>query len=132
MDTLENLRMQLEAKPENLAAIRAQSEVFARAGGASRTTIGDLKTVVTEACTNAIRYAYGPGEVGAIEVEIVRELDSFHVSVQDHGNGLMPNPDQEEPSLGMGLPIISALSERVQLCSERGQGTRLDAWVAND
>ncbi len=128
----DKLSLSVEAKAENLAVVRARAESYARGLGASQATIDAIKTIVSEACTNAVCYAYEQGEDGTLDVTIQERDGGFRIRVEDHGRGLLPDLDRGLPSLGMGLPIISALSQRIELRSERGGGTRIEAQVRGE
>jgi anti-sigma regulatory factor (Ser/Thr protein kinase) len=79
---------------------------------------------VTEACTNVVRHAYGDGRhPGPIEVEITPTDDALRVVVGDRGRGIGPSPDTTGP--GLGLPLIAALTESVEIQHAPGTGSRV-------
>lgn len=121
--------MELPAQPDAVPKVRQEVEEHATKLGISQKNLSDLKTVVSEACSNVVRYAYEDDEDGPLEVELVPNGDSLKVLVRDRGCGIAPKPDSELPSLHMGLPIIGALSSRFVLSSERGGGTQLEIHV---
>lgn len=100
--------------------------MFAAAIGATPATVADLKTVVTEACTNVVLYAYDEEREGPLELEVSAGEQELTVTVRDFGGGIFPQPERELPSLHMGLPIIGALSSALRLSSRRGEGTELE------
>ena len=85
--------------------------------------VADLKTVVTEACTNVVVHAYEPGEVGPLTVSAVPEDDAILVTVRDFGHGIRPLADVERRSLRLGLPLIAALSRGFEIEARTGGGT---------
>lgn len=121
--------MQLPATPEAVPKVRQEVEERATSLGISPRNLADLKTVVSEACSNVVRYAYDDDEEGPLEVELIPTGDSLKVLVKDRGCGITPKPDSDLPSLHMGLPIIGALSSRFVLSSERGAGTQIEIHV---
>ncbi|HEV7562303.1 MAG TPA: ATP-binding protein [Solirubrobacterales bacterium] len=121
--------MELPAQPDAVPKVRQEVEEHATKLGISQKNLSDLKTVVSEACSNVVRYAYEDDEDGSLEVELIPNGDSLKVLVRDQGCGIAPKPDCELPSLHMGLPIIGALSSRFVLSSERGGGTQLEIHV---
>jgi anti-sigma regulatory factor (Ser/Thr protein kinase) len=122
--------MRLAATPEAIPEVRGRVEARALELGISEKSLYDLKTVVSEACTNVVRYAYESGESpGPLEVDLRPEGEGLTVLVRDHGCGIAPKIDAEPPSLHMGLPLIGALSSRFVLSSERGVGTELEIHV---
>ena len=67
---------------------------------------------VTEACTNVVQHAYrDAGGADQIEVAAERSHDVVTISVRDHGGGFAPRIDS--PGLGLGLPVIAALTQTV-------------------
>ena len=47
--------------------------------------------------------------------------------MRDHGSGIQPqvNQSREVPALGLGLPLIAALSDSFELHGSAGQGTEV-------
>jgi anti-sigma regulatory factor (Ser/Thr protein kinase) len=126
MAELENLRIQLPARAENVAGVRRSVAEHAEKLGASARVVDDLRIVVGEACANVVRHAYVDSEEpGSLEVELLPTLDELRVVIRDRGAGICPRPDSELPSMKMGLPVIGALSESFMLSSVRGGGTEL-------
>ena len=121
----EALRIELPATAESVAIIR--DEVVSHAGelGLAPERLADLKTVVSEACGNVVRYAYEAEESGVLQVMLALGADQVEVSVRDEGGGIRPRPDAILPGLGLGLPLIGALSSRIQIDSRLGEGTEL-------
>jgi anti-sigma regulatory factor (Ser/Thr protein kinase) len=95
--------------------------------------IADLKTVVSEACGNAVRYAYENTDVaGRMEIDVERVDGQIDLSVRDRGTGVCPRPDSDLQGLGLGLPLIGALSQSFCLRSELGVGTELSVRIEID
>ena len=81
--------------------------------------LADAEIAVTEACANAVVHAYaGERQPGALELEARVDGGRLHVVVRDFGHGIVPRGDS--PGVGLGLPLIAALSERVDLRSAPG------------
>lgn len=121
--------MNLPATPKAVRNARAEVEAYALTFAISDRSLADLKTVLSEACTNVIRHAYEDQARGRLEVELREAGDRVRLLVRDHGCGIAPKPDAERPTLHMGLPLIGALSARFVLASERGVGTELEIDV---
>lgn len=119
--------MVLPAEAENVGVVRHALAGLAEAVGMDPGRIGDLKTVVTEACMNAVVHAYGDdGDgKGTMEVEAHRDQDALVVVVRDHGTGIRPRADVERQSLRMGLPLIGALSSSFAISGGPGRGTEV-------
>ncbi|HYP48682.1 MAG TPA: ATP-binding protein [Thermoleophilaceae bacterium] len=85
---------------------------------------------VTEACANVVVHAYrdqqAPGEMVVVASEAEGGLE---VHVIDHGMGLAPRVDS--PGLGMGMPLMSQLSERFEVQTPFGGGTEVSMRFAS-
>lgn len=103
------------AVPENVAQIRHAVVDLARKNGAPEEVQTDLALAVGEACANVVVHAYPPGDVGPLIVhaEILNRGEEISISVVDQGQGMAPRPDS--PGLGLGLPLIANLSDRLEI-----------------
>jgi serine/threonine-protein kinase RsbW len=117
-----DLKLVLPAEAKNVGVVRHALAGLAEALGMDAGRIGDLKTVVTEACMNAVVHAYEESP-GAIEVDAHREDDELVIVVRDQGAGIRPRANIERESLRMGLPLIAALSSSFELSGAPGRGT---------
>jgi anti-sigma regulatory factor (Ser/Thr protein kinase) len=86
--------------------------------------LADMKMAVTEACTNVVVHAYE--DEGMLEVEMIAGEDGLTIVVRDYGSGVQPRPARTEPAaLGLGLPLIAALSDAFELRGSAGTGTEV-------
>ena len=108
-----DMELALPARAENVAVVRHALGAFGEAFGVDTQTLGDVRLAVTEACTNVVVHAYPDGEIGPMVVLASMLADQLLVVVRDRGRGIVPRPDS--PGLGLGLPLIAALAESVQL-----------------
>ena len=115
----------LPARAENVALVRHALAGLAEVLGMGPSEIADLKTVVTEACTNVVLHAYPPDEIGPMQVRATPEREALQVFVRDFGQGIRPLADPERQSLRLGLPLIAALSDGFRLAQNPGGGTAL-------
>jgi serine/threonine-protein kinase RsbW len=127
-DEMAGLRITLPAKPANVAVVRHAVAGLAEQLGMDEPGIGDLKTVVTEACMNVVVHAYDDGG-GPLEVEAIPEDEGLTVCVRDSGAGIRPRPDVERPSLRIGLTLIAALSKSFEIAGGLGRGTEVRMHV---
>ena len=118
---------------------RSANEGFARiavAGFAAQLDptldeLGDIKTSLSEAVTNAIVHAY-PDELGRILVKIkLLENNVLEIVVRDWGKGI-DNVEQARRPLfttggeersGMGFTIMESFMDHLKVKSEPGKGT---------
>jgi anti-sigma regulatory factor (Ser/Thr protein kinase) len=126
------VQLMLRASPENLALVRLTVGAVATLGGAPPAVTADLKLAVTEACTNAVRHAYpdGSSQDPKLTITVALEPGQLTVDVADQGIGFDPDRvsliiyQGEEREHGMGLPIIQALTDTLDIYPLK-QGTRL-------
>jgi serine/threonine-protein kinase RsbW len=113
-----DIRLTLPARPENVAVVSHVLGALAEALALPSAVSDDMRLAVTEACTNVVRHAY-TGEEGTIDVVVRPNGDALEVVVADSGRGIAPSPDTGGP--GLGLSLIAALTDTLEI--ERGIGT---------
>ena len=118
-----DVRLTLPARPENVAVIRHVLGAFAEALQLPADLVEDMRLAVTEACTNVVRHAYHDGEPGPIDVVIRPNGSKLELIVSDQGAGIGPSPDLAGP--GLGLPMIAALADAVEIEPGPQRGSRL-------
>jgi serine/threonine-protein kinase RsbW len=110
--------------PLGVAAARGEVEAVARDCGMDGLALGAVKLAVNEAVTNAVVHAYAENE-GRVSVTVELADKELAITVADTGAGLLPRADS--PGLGMGLPLIAQLTERIDVRSDAG-GTEIRMW----
>jgi serine/threonine-protein kinase RsbW len=123
--TEEPLRLKLDALPVSIEVARAAVSGLAHDLGMEEPGLGDVKTVVSEACTNVVRHAY-PNGPGRFEVEASRAGNSLSIVIRDFGVGMRPRIRGAGSSLGLGLGLISMLASRCEITAGSG-GTEVRA-----
>jgi serine/threonine-protein kinase RsbW len=127
------IRLTIPAKPEFITLGRLALTGIARmrAEPISQEVLGDLKLALTEACTNSVKHAYGGGE-GTVEIFYELHADRLVVEVVDEGAGFEPPAgpstaleDDELSEGGLGIAIIEALSDELEIGEGDGGGSRL-------
>jgi len=118
-----DVKLTLPARPENVAVIRHVLGAFAEALRLPDSLVEDLRLAVTEACTNVVRHAYAPDSPGPVEISLRPEDDVVKVVVADHGRGVGTSADVTGP--GLGLPLIAAIADHVDLQAVPGGGCRV-------
>jgi serine/threonine-protein kinase RsbW len=117
-----DVRLTLAARPESLPVIRHVIGAFGEALRLPPDMLEDVRLAVTEACTNVVRHAYD-GEGGPINIVVRPDREQLEVIVSDHGRGMGPSPDIDGP--GLGLPLIAALADAVEIQAAPVHGSRL-------
>jgi serine/threonine-protein kinase RsbW len=122
------VRLEIPARTEYLILARLALAGIARGVEIDQPTLADLKLAVTEACGNAVQHAH-PGDTGVVTVHFMVSDDAIEIMVEDDGPGMDAAsagglPDGELSESGMGLAIIHALVDRVEIGSgQSGRGT---------
>lgn len=133
----------MKVKPNNYISMeflsRSVNEGFARAAVAAFAAqldptleeIGDIKTAVSEAVTNAIVHAY-PDELGKINVRAaIFEGNVLEITVRDWGCGMADVDKAREPLFttggeersGMGFTIMESFMDSLTVRSRPQKGT---------
>jgi serine/threonine-protein kinase RsbW len=117
--------LKMPARPEGVAVVRQALAGMADALDFEPSVLADMKMAVTEACTNVVVHAYDEN-AGVLEVEMLADELGLTIVVRDHGAGIQPRPTRSEPpALGLGLPLIAALSDSFELRGSAGHGTEV-------
>ena len=130
-------------KPENETVVRfpslSSNEAFARSVTAAFAAqmdptldeLGDVKTAVSEAVTNAIVHAY-PDRIGPVTLRLRRLPDNvLEITVKDGGRGIEDVALARQPMFttggaersGMGLTIMESFMNSLTIRSAPGRGT---------
>ena len=113
------LDLVLPVEPPSVPAARRAVEGVAHACGACPGTVEAVRLAVSEACTNVILHAYRDTDAaGRLHVHVVSEGNELEVAVCDHGVGFQPRTDS--PGLGLGLPLIGQLTEKLDVQQHNG------------
>src|SRR4051812_42470423 len=125
------VRLRIPAKPEYITLCRLALTGLAQLRQIGDDTMADLKLALTEAVSNSVRHAYGPG--GGGHVDVTYELDGSRLGIEvvDDGEGFDPD---EAPSFvggelsegGLGIQIIRTIADELEIESAPGRrGSRL-------
>jgi anti-sigma regulatory factor (Ser/Thr protein kinase) len=123
------VRLRMPARPEGVGVVRQALAGMADALAFDPGVLGDMKMAVTEACTNVVVHAYagvdGDGH-GLLEIDLLAEESGMTVVVRDHGSGIKSGGARAStPALGLGLPLIAALSDTFEVRGSAGGGTEV-------
>ena len=129
-DNGRSVRLTIPAKPEYITLGRLALTAIAGVRPVSDETLHDLKLALTEACTNSVKHAYGEDGVGSVDIVYELLADRLAVEVGDAGSGFDPNGDRadaedELEEGGLGIAIIRALTDEVEIAEREGGGSRL-------
>jgi len=123
------LKLCVPGKPEYVGTIRMAIAHVAANVGFDIEAIDDIKVAVSEACTNIICHSHNHSDF-SYDVIVEREDRSLTITVTDRGVGfetdeyVEPVPGETRGS-GMGIFIVRALMDEVDIQSEVGVGTNI-------
>lgn len=116
------LAIEETATPAAVASLRHRAAEFATAHGAGTRLASDVALAVSEAATNAVKYAYpGAGRNAVVELDAEAREGWLDVRVRDRGGGFGRGSPE---SLGLGLSIMASLSAELTIVQE-GAGTEV-------
>jgi serine/threonine-protein kinase RsbW len=110
---LDSLRIEVVAAAERLREIRHQLFAWLEPMGLSDISAADIVLVVNEACTNCIEHAYRDTDPGLIRVQA--DIEGSHIVVGIADFGVWQTPSRRPSTRGRGLPIMHAVSNRMEL-----------------
>ncbi len=104
------------------SAATARQAVGELSGDLPEDVLGDVRLLVSELVTNALRHAnLRDDERTALAVGVTEQ--SVRVEVTDHGRGFEPTPRKEgqDQASGWGLFLVERLAERWGVSRDRGE-----------
>ena len=131
MNECNYIKLEFPSKSNNEGFARTAAAAFAAQLDPTMEELGDIKTAVSEAVTNAIVHAY-PDSIGRISMRlrIIRDK-TLEISVRDWGCGIadidramtpLYSTGGEERS-GMGFTIMESFMDKLRVRSAVGKGT---------
>ena len=124
-------KIEFPSHSSNEAFARSAAAAFAAQLDPTLEELGDLRTAVSEAVTNAIVHAY-PEIVGKIRMKMrLLEGGVLEIAVQDWGKGIEDIEKAREPLFttggeergGMGFTIMESFTDKLRIRSRLGKGT---------
>jgi len=125
----DRLTMNVPGKPEYVGTVRIAAAHVASRAGFDIEAIEDIKVAISEACTNIVCHSHESPDF-TYDVELELEDAKISITVKDEGVGfgiddyVEPVPGEEREG-GLGIFIIRALMDDVDIVSELGVGTKI-------
>jgi stage II sporulation protein AB (anti-sigma F factor) len=119
---LGQFEVELASTAASVAKARHELTRFADLHKIDADVIERMRLAVTEAVANVVVHAYRFGERGGIDLRADCFEDRVDVVVGDAGIGMAYDPDGA--GLGLGLSLIGAMADRVDL-NTSGPGVRI-------
>ncbi len=132
MEIVNEMRLEFRSRPENESLARMVVSAFIMPVNPTLEQLGDVKTAVSEAVTNAIVHGYmdAPGPV-----RLRATLDAgglLRVEIADRGRGIEDVERARQPFFttmeesersGMGFTVMESFMDDVEVLSQVGSGT---------
>ena len=115
------VRLELESRLECPTLVRGALIGIGETRAGDPELLDDVKTAVSEACTHVVLHAYN-GDPGPLAVTVAVGHDRGEAAVHDRGSGIQAVSSADD-RMGVGLAVITALSERAEFISVPGEGT---------
>jgi stage II sporulation protein AB (anti-sigma F factor) len=131
MKPLNQVRLEFDSRSANEGFARSAAACFAAQLDPTLEELGDIKTAVSEAVTNAIVHAY-PDSIGKVQLKLRLFGDnSLEIAVKDWGVGISDPEKAREPLFttggaersGMGFTIMESFMDTLRLRTAPGKGT---------
>ena len=133
MNTNRNhMNLTFASKSENESFARVAVAAFVSQLDPTVDELTDIKTVVSEAVTNAIIHGYDNQPDGLVHIEAVIEEDTIFLSIRDDGKDIEDLETARQPLYtskpelersGMGFTIMENFMDEVEVESTVGVGT---------
>ncbi|MBR4057972.1 MAG: anti-sigma F factor [Oscillospiraceae bacterium] len=131
MNSRNYIKIELPSRSVNEGIARAAIACFAAQLDPTLEELGDIKTAVSEAVTNAIVHAY-PDSIGRICLRgRIMTSGELEISVRDWGKGMEDVEKARTPLFttggpersGMGFTIMESFMDKLRVRSKPGKGT---------
>ena len=125
------IKLEFPSKSVNESYARSAVAAFAAQLDPTLEELGDIRTAVSEAVTNAIVHAY-PNDIGIIRMKLrIVDEDKLEITVMDKGRGIPDLRQAMEPLYttggdersGMGFTIMESFTDKLKVRSAPGKGT---------
>jgi len=131
MNDVNYIKLEFPSRSANEAFARTAASAFAAQLDTTMEELGDVRTAVSEAVTNAIVHAY-PDSIGRISMRLrILEGQVLEVTVRDWGCGIEDVEKAMRPLFttggversGMGFTIMGSFMDKLRVRSAPGKGT---------
>lgn len=131
MNQTNYIKLEFPSKSINEGYARSAIAAFAAQLDPTLEELGDIRTAVSEAVTNAIVHAY-PDAIGTIWMKArILDGDKLEVVIRDKGRGIDDLQQAMEPLFttggeersGMGFTIMESFTDKLKVRSAPNKGT---------
>lgn len=131
---MNKIMIDMQAKINNVTFARGAIATFLVDLDLTLNTLNEIKTIVSEAVTNAIVHGYQNDEEKMVHLEFTLENTLLTLLIQDQGIGIKDIEKAKEPLFttklqeeraGLGFTIMEIFSDTMDVISEVGVGTTI-------
>ncbi len=137
MDYINETTIRFKAIKENESFARLCVASFCATINPTIEEIGDLKTAVSEAVTNAIVHAYPGKDKGDVVLNIKLTKNEVYITISDFGVGIEDVEKARQPFYtskpntersGMGFTVMEGFMDKVMVLSQPNKGVVLTMY----
>ncbi|MFA8437941.1 anti-sigma F factor [Pueribacillus sp. YX66] len=132
---MNKMKLQFSALSQNESFARVTVAAFITQLDPTMDEMTEIKTVVSEAVTNAIIHGYENDENGEVYIEVTLEKDdTVHITIKDEGVGIKNLSEARQPLYtskpelersGMGFTIMENFMDVVDIETDVNKGTTI-------
>ncbi|MDF1507653.1 anti-sigma F factor [Robertmurraya sp. DFI.2.37] len=128
------MHLQFNALSQNESFARVTVAAFIAQLDPTMDELTEIKTVVSEAVTNAIIHGYENNAEGIVYISVKLEDDFVEMTIKDHGLGINNIDEARQPLFttkpelersGMGFTIMENFMDEIEIHSSLGEGTEV-------
>jgi stage II sporulation protein AB (anti-sigma F factor) len=128
------MNLQFSALSQNESFARVTVAAFIAQLDPDMDELTEIKTVVSEAVTNAIIHGYENDPNGIVYIQVIIEDGLIDLTIKDVGMGIVDVEEARQPLFttkpdlersGMGFTIMENFMDEVEVHSQPGRGTEV-------
>ncbi len=128
------MQLQFTALSQNESFARVTVAAFVAQLDPTMDELTEIKTVVSEAVTNAIIHGYNNDPSGTVFISVKIEESFIELEIKDEGSGILDIEEARQPLFttkpelersGMGFTIMENFMDEIDVHSELGIGTTI-------
>ncbi|MCM3599711.1 anti-sigma F factor [Robertmurraya korlensis] len=128
------MQLQFTALSQNESFARVTVAAFVAQLDPTMDELTEIKTVVSEAVTNAIIHGYNNDPSGTVFISVKIEDSFIELEIRDEGSGILDIEEARQPLFttkpelersGMGFTIMENFMDEIDVHSELGIGTTI-------
>ena len=128
------MKLQFSAMSQNESFARVTVAAFITQLDPTMDELTEIKTVVSEAVTNAIIHGYNSDPNGIVYISLSLENGFIELTIKDEGIGILDVEEARQPLFttkpelersGMGFTIMENFMDDIEVQSQPGKGTEI-------